>query len=150
MLVLMGGGTDVDDAFKAMIAKARGGTASTVDVVILRTSGSDGYNACLMAMNGVDSVESIVIKTRAGASAPEVLGLVNRADVLFIAGGDQSTYIAEWAGTPPSRATCPLAAPARAWRCWASSTTRRSTSPSRPPTRWPIPTTATSRWTAAC
>lgn len=100
LLVLMGGGIDVDDAFRAMIAKARGGTAAKVDVVILRTSGADGYNAYLMAMDGVDSVESIVLKNRAGASAPEVLDLVARADVIFIAGGDQSTYIAQWAGTP--------------------------------------------------
>lgn len=99
-LVLMGGGIDVDDAFRAMIAKARGGSAAKVDVVILRTSGADGYNPYLMAMDGVDSVESIVLKNRAGASAPEVLDLVARADVLFIAGGDQSTYIAQWAGTP--------------------------------------------------
>lgn len=96
----MGGGIDVDDAFRAMIAKARGGSAAKVDVVILRTSGADGYNPYLMAMDGVDSVESIVLKNRAGASAPEVLDLVARADVLFIAGGDQSTYIAQWAGTP--------------------------------------------------
>ena len=100
LLVLMGGGIDVDDAFRAMIAKARGGSATKVDVVILRTSGADGYNPYLMAMDGVDSVESIVLKTRAGASAPGVLDLVNRADVLFIAGGDQSTYIALWGGTP--------------------------------------------------
>lgn len=100
MLVLMGGGIDVDDAFRAMIAKARGAGSSGVDVVILRTSGADGYNAYLMGMGGVDSVESIVLKTRAGSSAPEVLDLVNRADVLFIAGGDQSTYISMWAGTP--------------------------------------------------
>jgi cyanophycinase len=100
MLVLMGGGIDVDDAFRAMIAKARGGSAAKVDVLILRTSGADGYNPYLMAMDGVDSVESIVLKTRAAASAPEVLDLVNRADVLFLAGGDQSTYIANWAGTP--------------------------------------------------
>lgn len=99
-LVLMGGGIDVDDAFRAMIAKARGGTAAKVDVVILRTSGADGYNAYLMAMDGVDSVESLVLKNRAAASAPEVLDLVNRADVIFLAGGDQSTYIANWAGTP--------------------------------------------------
>jgi cyanophycinase len=99
-LVLMGGGIDVDDAFRAMIAKARGGTASNVDVVILRTSGADGYNPYLMAMEGVDSVESIVLKNRAAASSPQVLDLVARADVLFIAGGDQSTYIAQWAGTP--------------------------------------------------
>jgi len=83
-----------------MIAKARGGTSAKVDVVILRTSGADGYNDYLMAMDGVDSVESIVLKTAAGASASAVLDLVNRADVLFIAGGDQSTYIAQWTGTP--------------------------------------------------
>jgi cyanophycinase len=100
MLVLMGGGIDVDDAFRAMIAKARGGTSSKVDIVILRTSGADGYNAYLMAMDGVDSVESIVLKTAAGASSAAVLDLVNRADVIFLAGGDQSTYIAQWAGTP--------------------------------------------------
>lgn len=100
LLVLMGGGIDVDDAFRAMIAKARGASAGGVDVVILRTSGADGYNPYLMAMGGVDSVESIVLKTRAGASAPEVLDLVNRADVIFLAGGDQSTYVAMWAGTP--------------------------------------------------
>src|SRR4051794_8727354 len=47
MLVLMGGGVDVDDAFRAMIAKARGDTATKVDVVILRTSGADGYNPYL-------------------------------------------------------------------------------------------------------
>jgi cyanophycinase len=98
-LVLMGGGIDVDDAFRAMIAKARGAAAGGVDVVILRTSGADGYNPYLMAMAGVDSVESIVLKTRAGASAPAVLDLVNRADMIFLAGGDQSTYIALWAGT---------------------------------------------------
>lgn len=100
MLVLMGGGIDVDDAFRALISKARGASAVGVDVVVLRTSGADGYNPYLMAMPGVDSVESIVLKSRAGASDPTVLDRVNRADVLFIAGGDQSTYIAQWAGTP--------------------------------------------------
>lgn len=100
LLVLMGGGLDVDAAFRAMIAKARGSSAGGVDIVILRTSGADGYNPYLMAMDGVDSVESIVLKTRAGASAQAVLELVNRADIIFLAGGDQSTYIAQWAGTP--------------------------------------------------
>lgn len=100
VMVLMGGGIDVDDAFRAMIAKARGASAAGVDVVVLRTSGADGYNPYLMAMGGVDSVESIVLKSRAAASDPQVIDLVNRADVIFLAGGDQSTYIAQWAGTP--------------------------------------------------
>jgi cyanophycinase len=103
MLVLMGGGTDVDDAFRAMINKARGcsGISCTakVDVVIVRASGADGYNASLMAMEGVDSVESLVIKTSAGANDPFVNKVVATADVLFIAGGDQWNYIKLWKGS---------------------------------------------------
>ncbi|MCV2370077.1 cyanophycinase [Roseateles oligotrophus] len=99
MLVLMGGGTDVDDAFRAMIAKARGNGSAKVDVVIIRVSGADGYNESLYAMDGVDSVESLVIKTREGANDPAVNKIVAAADVLFIAGGDQWDYINLWKGS---------------------------------------------------
>lgn len=99
MWVLMGGGNDVDSAFQAMIAKARGVSSQGVDVVIIRTSGADGYNPYLMAMTGVDSVESLVIKTRTGADDAWVNERVAKADVLFIAGGDQSTYVNLWKGT---------------------------------------------------
>lgn len=97
--VLAGGGNDVDSAYQAMIAKARGGSAAGVDVVVIRTSGADGYNPYLMAMAGVDSVETFVIKSRTGANDPELNAVVAKADVLFIAGGDQSTYISLWKGT---------------------------------------------------
>lgn len=110
MLVMMGGGTDVDAAFQAMIDKARGSNpAQKVDVVVIRTSGADGYNPYLYAMSGVDSVESLVIKTRAGAEDPEVNRIVAAADVLFIAGGDQSTYIKLWKGTALDRTLQTLA-----------------------------------------
>jgi cyanophycinase len=99
MLVLMGGGADVDDAFRAMIAKARGKGGARVDVVVIRASGEDGYNDYLHAMDGVDSVETLVIKSRTGAADPEVNRIVSRADVLFIAGGDQWDYISLWKGT---------------------------------------------------
>lgn len=111
VIVLMGGGEDVDDAFKDMIRHAGcdvGGTGGTaVDIVVVRTSGSDGYNPYLAELgrraNGttcVDSVESLVIKTQAAAN--DLTNVVNRvanADVLFIAGGDQSTYLRLWSGT---------------------------------------------------
>lgn len=43
--VLMGGGTDVAEAFQAQIVAAQGGDAQAmINVVILRTSGADGYN----------------------------------------------------------------------------------------------------------
>ncbi len=100
MRVLMGGGEDVDAAFAAMIAHAGGQAGAGIDIVVIRTSGADGYNPYLAAMPGVDSVETLVIKTRAGAADPVVNDIVSRADVLLIAGGDQSTYVALWDGTP--------------------------------------------------
>lgn len=99
MLVLMGGGIDVDDAFKAMIAKAGGSSARKIDIVIVRASGADGYNPYLYAMDGVDSVETLVVKTRSGADDPTVNAIVRNADVLFIAGGDQWNYINLWKGS---------------------------------------------------
>ena len=72
VLNLGGGGTDVDPAIQWMIDKARGCTncAAKVDVVVLRVTGSNGYNASILAMNGVDSVESIVITKRSDATKP--------------------------------------------------------------------------------
>ncbi len=94
-VVLMGGGPDVDAAFKFMIDKAPRG-----DFVVIRASGADGYNPYIFAMGNVDSVETLVIKTREAAFDPFVLERVAKADALFIAGGDQSDYIKLWKGTP--------------------------------------------------
>jgi cyanophycinase len=96
---LAGGGTDLDAGMVWLMA--RGGARSGGgygDVVVLRTSGTNGYNSYLQRL-GANSVTSIVITTRAGADAPDVLNAVNRAEVLFIAGGDQSTYVNLWRGT---------------------------------------------------
>ncbi len=92
-------GRGVDEAFHQMIAKAGGTAGSKVDAVVIRTSGADGYNDYLFEMVGVDSVESLVIKTREAANSPRVNAIVAGADLLFIAGGDQSTYIKLWKGT---------------------------------------------------
>ncbi len=94
-VVLMGGGPDVDAAFKFMIDRAPRG-----DFVVIRVSGADGYNPYIYAMGNLDSVETLVIKTREAASDPFVLERVAKADALFIAGGDQSDYIRLWKGTP--------------------------------------------------
>jgi cyanophycinase len=70
------------------------------DVVILRASGSDGYNQYLRNLAPVDSVESIVTRSRAAASDPFVIERVRKAEALFFAGGDQWNYIRQWKGTP--------------------------------------------------
>ena len=94
-LLLEGGGTDVPDAFRWLIDRAGGG-----DVVILRASGADGYHSFLLKLGSVDSVESIVFKSRAAASDASVLRSIDGAEAIFLAGGDQSNYVEYWKGTP--------------------------------------------------
>lgn len=95
-LILMGGSTDVDAAFEWASARAAGG-----DVVVLRTTGSDGYNLYLLNdIGGFDSVESMLVTSRALAEAPYVAWRVEQAEVIFLAGGDQWTYVENWKDTP--------------------------------------------------
>lgn len=93
--VLMGGGTDVDAAFQWMIGKSGGG-----DFVVIRTTGTDAYNPYINGLGTVNSVETLIIKSRAGASDPFVVNKIRNAEAVWIAGGDQSTYISYWKGTP--------------------------------------------------
>lgn len=95
-LIVMGGGTDVDDAFEWQKQYIAGG-----DVVILRTSGGDGYNDYLFTeIGGVDSVETLLVTSKDLASDPYVAWTVAHAEAVFMAGGDQSTYLKAWKDTP--------------------------------------------------
>ena len=90
-----GGGTDVDPAIQWMIDQVRGCTncSTTVDVVVIRSSGDDGYNEPILAMNGVDSVETLVLTNRQDANKADVVNTVKKAEVVFFAGGDQCEYV---------------------------------------------------------
>jgi cyanophycinase len=98
-LVLMGGGGDVDEAFLWMIERSGGG-----DFVILRASGADGYNEYLTRLGKLDSVETLLFHSREAALDPEVVAKIERAEAIFIAGGDQARYYELWADTPLARA----------------------------------------------
>lgn len=102
VLDLAGGSTDVEPAIQWMIDKARGcrDCDAKVDVVVLRASGADGYNKPIMSMKGVDSVESIVINSRLDAQDPSVAESIQRAEVVFFAGGDQCNYTTNFMRTP--------------------------------------------------
>jgi cyanophycinase-like exopeptidase len=95
LLVLQGGGTDVDENFVRMGQRSGGG-----DFVVIRASGSDGYNQYILDLCGCDSVVTIVFKNRQASSDPFVLDTIRNAEALFIAGGDQSDYVTFWKGTP--------------------------------------------------
>lgn len=92
--VLMGGGTDVAAAFKWMIDQSGGG-----DVVIIRVSGTDAYNNYVYALGKVNSVETLKIDTKELANNQEVANIIKNAEMVFIAGGDQSDYMNLWRGT---------------------------------------------------
>lgn len=98
-LLLMGGGVENDEAFsQRAFPVANGG-----DVVVLRTSGSDGYNDYLYTLvSGAlkpDSVETLVLDTRAKADSDYADWVIRTAELVFIAGGDQSAYLNAWQGT---------------------------------------------------
>ncbi len=96
-LLLAGGGTDVDEAMTWFLQRANGG-----DVVVIRASGADGYNNYLFKELGVkvNSVETILIDSRAVAADPDVARKLRNAEALFIAGGDQGNYVNFWKDTP--------------------------------------------------
>jgi len=92
--VLMGGGTDVDAAFQWMIGRSGGG-----NVVVIRASGTDDYNPYIDSLGKVSSVETLKIDSRALANNDTVARYIHNAEMLFIAGGDQSNYMKYWKGT---------------------------------------------------
>ena len=98
-IVLMGGSTDVDEAFRWMIKRSGGG-----DFIILRASGSTGYNAYIKNLGDVNSVETLLINSRTKAMQKEVGQRIREAEAVFIAGGDQWNYVNFWRGTEVSSA----------------------------------------------
>jgi cyanophycinase len=93
--VLGGGSTDVKEALRWMIDRAKGG-----DVVIIRASGATGYNDFIYGLGGVNSVETLLINSRELAQNPAVAERIQQAEMLFIAGGDQGNYVKFWQDTP--------------------------------------------------
>lgn len=100
-LCLMGGGGESDQAMAWWLEKANGG-----DVVVIRTSGSDGYNNYMYSQLGVEvnSVETIVFHSAEAANDPYVVDKLNHAEAIWMAGGDQATYISMWQDTPVQEA----------------------------------------------
>lgn len=94
--VLMGGGTDVDAAFQWLCN--RGGNG---DFLIIRATGADAYNPYVQGLcPNVNSVATLIIPSTAAANHADVAAIIAKAEVVWIAGGDQSNYINFWKGTP--------------------------------------------------
>lgn len=96
-ICLMGGATEDDNAMKWFLEQANGG-----DILILRTSGSDGYNQYLYSQLGisVNSVESIVFNNPIASNQNYIHSKILQAEAIWFAGGNQWNYISYWRDTP--------------------------------------------------
>ncbi len=96
-IVLSGGAGEVDAAMRWFLQQSGGG-----DVVVIRASGADGYNDYLFSELGepVNSVQTFVLPSLAAANAPYVAHKIRQAEALWIAGGDQASYVNWWKDGP--------------------------------------------------
>jgi cyanophycinase len=94
-IAMMGGGQDLDDAFRWLCQKGNGG-----DFLILRANGDDSYNSYVNGLCKLNSVATLVLHDRRSAQDPAVARMIRQAAVVFISGGDQANYIRAWKDTP--------------------------------------------------
>lgn len=94
-IALLGGGSDIDEAFRWLCEKANGG-----DFLILRAHGDDDYNPYVNGLCKLNSVATLIIPDRDSAQDPAVADIIRHAEAVFIAGGDQARYVNFWQGTP--------------------------------------------------
>jgi cyanophycinase-like exopeptidase len=94
---LMGGAAENDSAMIWFLNQASGG-----DILVIRASGSNGYNNFMYATLGVkvNSVESIVFNNRSASFEPYVIDRIKKAEAIWMAGGDQWNYVRYWRNSP--------------------------------------------------
>jgi len=98
-IAMMGGGSDLDEAFRWLCEKANNG-----DFLILRARGDDDYNPYVTKLCKLNSVATLIIPSREEAEKPAVKEIIRHAEAIFIAGGDQARYVNFWKGTPVQEA----------------------------------------------
>ncbi|MCH2043445.1 MAG: Type 1 glutamine amidotransferase-like domain-containing protein [Saprospiraceae bacterium] len=94
---LMGGATENDDAMRWFLERADSG-----DVLVLRASGSDGYNDYFYNQLGVgiNSVTTIIFNNSSANQETYIHQKIQNAEAIWFAGGDQWDYISYWRNSP--------------------------------------------------
>ena len=95
-ICLMGGASEHDEAMKWFLQQSNGG-----DVLVIRATGSNGYNDYMYNQLGItiNSVETIVFNNANASSDAYVIDKIKKAEAIWIAGGDQWTYTSYWRNT---------------------------------------------------
>jgi cyanophycinase len=96
---LMGGGSKQDAAFQFLCERAKGG-----DFLVLSANDEDDYlkkeNDNIRPICPLNSVATLSFFSREDAEDPKVIRIIEQAESIFIAGGDQSDYVRYWQDTP--------------------------------------------------
>ena len=79
---LMGGGDDLDEAFKFLCEKSGGG-----DFLVMRAAGDDDYNDYINKLCKVNSVATLIIPDRDSAADPKVADIIRHAEAVLAAIG---------------------------------------------------------------
>ena len=66
----------------------------------MRARGDDDYNPYVKKLCKANSVATLILADREAAEDPAVAEIIRKAEVVFIAGGDQANYLRGWKGTP--------------------------------------------------
>ena len=90
---LMGGASEDDNAMTWFLQQANKG-----DILVLRASGSDGYNNYMYSELGVivNSVETIVFNNSSASNELYIHQKIQQAEAIWFAGGDQWNYVSYW------------------------------------------------------
>lgn len=94
---LMGGASENDQASKWFLQQSNGG-----DILVLKTSGADGYNTYFYNDLGINvhSVETIVFHDSLASYEPYIHQRIQEAEGIWFAGGNQWNYVSYWRNTP--------------------------------------------------
>lgn len=92
-ICLMGGASENDNAMTWFLNRANGG-----DILVLRASGSDGYNDYMYSglSANINSVETIVFNDSTASNESYIHQKIQQAEAIWFAGGDQWDYISYW------------------------------------------------------
>jgi cyanophycinase len=96
---LMGGGSKLEAAYLFLCERANGG-----DFLILRADTEDDYvkkmNAEMLKTCRLNSAATLVFSGREDSDDPKIVQIIEHAEAVFFAGGDQSNYVRFWQDTP--------------------------------------------------
>ncbi len=96
---LMGGGSKQDAAYQFLCERANGG-----DFLVLSANDEDDYlkteDTKIRTICPLNSAATLSFFSRKDASDPDVVKIIEQAESIFIAGGDQSDYVRYWQDTP--------------------------------------------------